>query len=215
MIKDYIKFRNAVKKDKNLSLEESYFLELIFDYHNTSFGYAFPSYEKFMSDLKTNRRAKVSKLIKSLVKKGYIEVKKVNRHNTYKLLKYLFINDNKPRDSDGKPAIIGQVHFTELTEEESKVIELTDITQKQAQRLLELSKNKAYKVIKYIEYALNRGIKNVYGYVKKLIEVNADVNQNTKENYQKKSISFVENCSSRNYSEEFYQSIEERLLGWV
>ena len=210
MIKDYIKFRNAVKKDTNLSLEESYFLELIFDYHNISFGYAFPSYEKFMSDLKTNRRAKVSKLIKSLVKKGYIEVKKVNRHNTYKLLKYLFINDNKPRDSNGKPPLTGQVHFTELTPEETEVIQLANVTQNQAKRLLELSKNKLDKVIEYAEYALDKGVKNVYGYVKKLIEVNADVSQSTKKN-----ISFVDNCSSRNYSEEFYQDIESRLLGWT
>ncbi|MBY7023540.1 helix-turn-helix domain-containing protein, partial [Clostridium botulinum] len=65
MAKDYLKFRNAVKKDINLSLEESYMLELIFDYYNVSIGYAYPSYEILMSDLKTKRRAKVSKLLKS------------------------------------------------------------------------------------------------------------------------------------------------------
>lgn len=211
MTKDYIKFRNAVKKDNNLSLEECYFLELIFDYHNTSIGYAFPSYEALMLDLKTNRRAKVSKLIKSLVKKGYIQVNKVNRHNTYRLLKYFFIHESKSK------AIEGQVSIDELTEEEAKVIELTKVTPNQAKKLLELSKNKLDKVIEYAEYTLNKGVKNAYGYIKKLIEVNADVRtkEEYKQSYYKKSIQFVENCSSRQYSEEYLADLELKLLGWA
>ena len=85
MTKDYLKFRNAIKKDENLSLEESYLLELLFDYYNANCGYAFPSYDILMKDLKTKRRAKVSKLLKSLVKKGYILIKKVGKKNTYTL----------------------------------------------------------------------------------------------------------------------------------
>lgn len=211
MTKDYIKFRNAVKTDKNLSLEESYFLELIFDYHNTSLKYAYPSYEILMSDLKTTRRAKISKLIKSLAKKRYIQVNKVNRHNTYILLKYLFIHENKPKDSNGKPPIDGQVHFTELTEEESKVIELTSFTQNQAKSLLQLSKNKLDKVITTFKYAVKNGASNPFGYVKFLLAKNIDVDDKIEE-YKKKSIGFVENCSSRNYSDEWYQDIENRLL---
>ena len=34
MTKDYLKFRNAIKKDTNLNLEESYLLETLFDYYN-------------------------------------------------------------------------------------------------------------------------------------------------------------------------------------
>ena len=92
MIKYYLKFRNAIKKDKNLTLEEGYMLELIYDYYNVSVGYAYPSYEVLMSDLKTKRKAKVSKLLKALVKKGYISITKRGKKNIYKLLKYLFLN---------------------------------------------------------------------------------------------------------------------------
>jgi hypothetical protein len=57
-----------------------------------------------------------------------------------------FINQSKPKDSDGKALLKGQVHFTELTEEESKVIESSNMTQNQARTLLQLSKNKLDKV---------------------------------------------------------------------
>ncbi len=215
MTKDYIKFRNTVKKDKNLSLEESYFLELIFDYHNTYLKYAYPSYETLMSDLKTNRRAKVSKLIKSLVKKGYIQVNKVNRHNTYRLLKYLFIHENKPKDSDGKTPLDGQVHFTELTPEEKEVIDSTNFSQNQIKTLLQLSKNKLDKVLSMIKYVSNKAnIANKFGYIKALLERGINIDD-TKQNYHKKSIGFVDNCSNREYSEEWYKSTEQRLLGWT
>src|SRR5471030_1956290 len=128
MTKDYLKFRNAIKKDTQLSLEEGYMLELLFDYYNTSCNYAYPSYEVLMSDLKTKRKAKVSKLLKALVRKGYISITKRGKKNTYKLLKYLFLN--QPVDSNGNTPLDGQVHFSEITDEEKEVIEL-GFTQKQ------------------------------------------------------------------------------------
>ena len=208
MTKDYLKFRNAIKKDENLSLEESYMLELIFDYYNTSIGYAYPGYEILMSDLKTKRKAKVSKILKALVRKGYILITKVGKKNTYKLLKYLFLN--QPVDSNGKPPIDGQVHFSEITDEEKEVIEL-GFTHKQAKSLLEVAKDKAYKVIQAFAYATNKGADNLYAYTLWAIKNGIKIVENKIKN---KSSAFVDNCSSRNYGEEDWDLIEKKLLGW-
>ncbi len=206
MTKDYLKFRNAIKKDENLSLEESYLLEVLFDYYNVNCGYAFPSYDILMEDLKTKRRAKVSKLLKSLVKKGYISIKKVGKKNTYTLLKYLFIHKKTKVKEDQ-----GQITIEDIaTEEEHKVIEVTGCTRGQAKTLLQLSKNKIEKVITTFEYAVNRGAKNIYAYVKALLERNIDISKEHKQ----RNIPFITTCEGRNYSDEWYQDIERKLLGW-
>lgn len=212
MAKDYLKFRNAIKKDTNLNLEEAYMLELIFDYYNTSIGYAYPGYEILMEDLKTKRKAKVSKLLKSLVKKGYISITKVGKKNTYKLLKYLFLNN--PVDSDGKPPIDGQVHFSEITDEEQEVIDL-GFTQKQAKSLLQVAKDKLDKIVKAFNYATEKGADNLYSYTLwainninkikntfKPVEGDKDWNPKTK----------FDNFKPREYE---WDSLEKRLLGWV
>ncbi|HBJ1647838.1 TPA: helix-turn-helix domain-containing protein [Clostridium botulinum] len=203
MAKDYLKFRNAVKKDTNLSLEESYMLELIFDYYNVSIGYAYPSYEILMSDLKTKRRAKVSKLLKSLVKKGYIIITKVGKKNTYKLLKYLFL-DNKYNDSNGNKHIDGQMDFSEVKE----IISL-GFTQKQAKSLLQVANEKIDKVISAFNYATSKGAKNLYSYTIAALKGNYTKIKTTKEEVVKK-LKF-NNFEPRSYD---YDSLEKKLLGW-
>jgi Uncharacterized membrane-associated protein/domain len=210
MAKDYLKFRNAIKKDENLSLEESYMLELIFDYYNISVGYAYPGYEILMSDLKTKRKAKVSKLLKSLVKKGYISITKSGKKNTYKLLKYLFLNN--PVDSDGKPPIDGQVHFSEITDEEQEVIDL-GFTQKQAKSLLQVAKDKVDKIVKAFNYATEKRADNLYSYTLWAIN-NINKIKNTlkpiEENGWNPKTKF-DNFPGREYD---WDSLEKRLLGW-
>ena len=210
MTKDYLKFRNAVKKDENLSLEESYMLELIFDYYNTSIGYAYPGYDVLMADLKTKRKAKVSKLLKSLVKKGYILITKVGKKNTYRLLKYLFIN--KPVDSDGKPPIDGQIHYTEITEEENKIIEL-GFTHNQAKSLLQVARDKIDKIVKAFNYAKEKKADNLYSYtlwainniskIKNTFKPVEDGDWNPKTKFH--------NFPEREYD---WDSLEKGLLGW-
>ncbi len=203
MAKDYLKFRNAVKKDTNLSLEESYMLELIFDYYNVSIGYAYPSYEILMSDLKTKRRAKVSKLLKSLVKKGYIIITKVGKKNTYKLLKYL-LSKNKYNDSNGNKHIDGQMDFSEVKE----IISL-GFTQKQAKSLLQVANEKIDKVISAFNYATSKGAKNLYSYTIAALKGNYTKIKTTKEEVVKK-LKF-NNFEPRSYD---YDSLEKKLLGW-
>lgn len=210
MTKDYLKFRNAIKKDTYLSLEESYMLELLFDYYNTSIGYAYPGYELLMSDLKTKRKAKVSKLLKALVKKGYIIITKVGKKNTYKLLKYLFLNQTV--DSNGKPPIDGQVHFSEITDEEKEVIEL-GFTNKQAKSLLHIAKAKVEKVVKAFNYATEKKADNLYSYTKWAISNIDKIKNNFKpveENDWNPKTKF-DNFEPRQYD---WDSLEKRLLGW-
>ncbi len=211
MTKDYLKFRNAIKKDQNLSLEESYMLELIYDYYNVACGYAYPSYEILMADLKTKRKAKVSKLIKSLVKKGYISVDKVGKKNTYKLLKYLFIYE-LPKDSDGNPPLDGQVHFSELTDEEKEVINL-GFTQKQAKSLLQAAKDKIYKIVQAFNYAKGKGAGNLYRYtlwgVTNISKIKNTFKSVENDLWQPKTK--FDNFEPRQYN---YDDLERRLLGW-
>lgn len=211
MTKYYLKFRNAIKKDENLSLEEGYMLELIYDYYNVSVGYAYPSYEVLMSDLKTKRKAKVSKLLKSLVKKGYIEITKVGKKNTYKLLKYLFLS--QPVDSNGKPPIDGQVHYTEVTEDETKVIDVTGFTKKQAKSLLQIAKDKVDKVVQAFNYATERGADNLYSYtvwaINNIGKVKKYCNPIESENWSPKTK--FDNFEPREYN---WGALENKLLGW-
>lgn len=211
MTKDYLKFRNAIKKDNNLTLEESYMMELIFDYYNTSFGYAYPGYETLMSDLKTKRKAKVSKLLKALVKKGYILITKAGKKNTYKLLKYLFLNN--PVDSDGKPPLDGQIHYTEITEEENKIIEL-GFTHKQAKSLLQVAKDKVDKIVKAFNYATEKGADNLYSYTLWAINNISKIKNTFKpvgeENGWNPKTKF-DNFPGREYD---WDSLEKALLGW-
>ncbi|NFG27732.1 helix-turn-helix domain-containing protein [Clostridium botulinum] len=211
MTKDYLKFRNAIKKDKILSLEEGYMLELIFDYYNTSFGYAYPSYEILMSDLKTKRKAKVSKLLKALVRKGYISIIRRGKKNTYKLLKYLFLN--QPVDSNGKPPLDGQIHYSEITEDEQKVIDITGFTNKQAKSLMKVAKEKVDKIVQAFNYAIKQGADNLYSYTLWAINNISKIKNTFKpiEDKNRKPKTKFDNFTPREYD---YDSLEKKLLGW-
>lgn len=211
MIKDYLKFRNAIKKDNNLSLEECYMLETLFDYYNVAAGYAYPSYETLMSDLKTKRRAKISKLLKSLVKKGYIEINKSGKKNTYRLLKYLFISAGKSKTEEEEIP-------EDVSQEEQTIIDETGFTHKQAKNILKIAKDKIDKVLNAFKYAIDHKANNVYSYVQYLIKENIDVDKKEKtysSSSSNKTIAFLESCDGRNYSGEWYDDVEKRLLGWA
>lgn len=210
MTKYYLKFRNAIKKDKNLSLEEGYMLEIIYDYYNISIGYAYPSYEVLMSDLKTKRKAKVSKLLKSLVKKGYIEIIKVGKKNTYKLIKYLFLSESG--DINSKPQIDEQIQLSESTEGENKIVEL-GFTEKQAKSLLQMAKDKVDKVIQAFNYATEKEADNLYSYtlwaIKNISKITKPYTPVGNENWNPKTK--FDNFKPREYD---WVALEKRLLGW-
>lgn len=223
MTKDYLKFRNAVKQDTNLNLEEAYLLEVIFDYYNTSCGYAFPSYEVLMQDLKTKRRAKISKLLKSLEKKGYISINKNGKKNIYYILKYLFLNKSKSKttkqthdasvDSNGNIPVEGQMHVEEIinTKEHEEVAAITGFNKKQVDELLQASGNKIEKIVQALEYAKSKG-KAVFAYVRwciKNLDIASLIKRETNR-VEKHKLKF-DNFESREYD---YDKLEKSLLGW-
>lgn len=217
--KDFIKFRQYIRT-QDLKINEQYLLELFFEYHNTQYGYSFLTFGQIMQAFNTTSKNRISSTIKKLEKKGLIIVDRNYSNNRYFIIgieNFINQNNSKPKDSDGKPPLNGKVHFTELTPEEEEVIDATNFTQKQAKTLLRLSNNKADKLIATIKYALKNGASNVYGYVKALLIRNVDVEtkEEYKSNYPKKSISFIDNCSSREYTSDWYLDVESRLLGWT
>lgn len=228
--KDFIKFRQYLRS-KDLKVNEQYLLELLFEYHNIEYGYAFPKFSDIMSAFNTTSKNRISSTIKKLEKKGLIRVERTFANNRYYVIGIEdFINSNndnnnidkpkqKPKDSNGNTPLNGQVHIEELeevTEDEKQLMELSDMTHKQTKSLLQMAKNKTSKVMDYVKYTLKRGIGNVYAYVRKLIKVNANVvrcGMNVTHQY-KKPLTFITSCEGRNYSDEWYEDIEKKLLGW-
>lgn len=143
LTKDYLKFRNAIKKDYNLTIEEAFLYESLYDSLNIYLGYSYLGYKDIMLELRTKRKIKVSNLLKSLVAKGYIYKKRNGIRNNYYLKKYVFMYDsaNKksydlsykedneknddnnfklstgskemPVDSNGQEPVKDQIHFSE------------------------------------------------------------------------------------------------------
>ncbi|ATD54301.1 helix-turn-helix domain-containing protein [Clostridium chauvoei] len=83
MRKKFTMVDNWILENQDLSLEEKFFLIALkkFDYKNC--GEVFPSYKVLMEICSTKRREKISKLIKSLSEKGYIEKKTIKKVNHY------------------------------------------------------------------------------------------------------------------------------------
>lgn len=91
MTKDFLKTLNSIHSDNNLSLEGKHLLTILIKYHNHNLGYAFPTYENLMTECSTNRRAKISKILKELTEKEYISIKKVaGNKSTYYINKHIY-----------------------------------------------------------------------------------------------------------------------------
>lgn len=96
MTKDFLKILNSIHKDNNLSLEAKHLLTILIKYHNHDLGYAFPTYENLMEECSTNRRAKISKIVKELSEKEYITVKKISGNkSTYYINKHMHYVDKE------------------------------------------------------------------------------------------------------------------------
>lgn len=213
--KDFIKFRQYIRT-QDLKVNEQYMLELFFEYHNTNYGYSFLTFEQIMQAFNTTSKNRISATIKKLEKKGLVRVERQYSNNRYFIIgiENFFNTNSKHNDKNGNKQIEGQVTIEELTPEEVELINTTNFTQNQAKSLLQLCNNKVDKLISMIKYVSNKAnIANKFGYIKALLERGINVDD-TKQNYNKKSIPFLENCSSRNYAEDFYEDIEQKLLGW-
>ena len=119
----YTNLNNEIIMDNNLKADEKMLFIGLVRYYNTKIAYAYPKYENLMDVLGTKRRSKVSNLLKSLVKKGYIMVQKVGRKSIYCFLKYLN-NDNTQPKVEEVPQI------EEVKEEKTVVKKVKEVVKK-------------------------------------------------------------------------------------
>lgn len=125
MIKDIFKSLNSIHRDSNLTLEEKHLLTILIKYHNVEEGYSYTTYENLLEECFTNRRSKISKIIKGLKAKGYIEVVKVKGNKShYYIKKHLFflerIDSNKNQDST--KVLVGEISVEEKSKNEENTI---------------------------------------------------------------------------------------------
>ena len=214
--KDFIKFRQHLRT-LNLSVNEQYLMELFFEYNNSQFGYSFLEFTGIMKAFNTTSKNRISTTIKKLEKKQLIEVDRSYKNNRYKIIGIDdFINTNdkkcKPKDSDGNAPIDGQVHFSEITDEEKEVIEL-GFTQKQAKSLLQVAKDKVDKIVNAFNYATTKGADNLYAYTLWAMN-NINKIKNTfkpLENESWNPKTKFDNFEPREYD---WNLLEKKLLGW-
>ena len=200
MKKDYMKFNNFILSDENLTLEEGYMLQVLFQFHNIECGYAYPTYTTLTKACKTNRQAKISKILKSLVTKGYIRIEKCKNNRYYIVGVEKYIEGNAP-----------------VQEEEVSTVEGLSVSQERT--LMKLARTKD-KLLEMVNYAKSRA-KNLFAYVYRLLKDNVvlgakDTSVNPHYNSATpKGYSSFNNFEGRNYSQEDYDELEKQLLGWT
>lgn len=201
-MKDYIKFNNFILAEENLTLEEGYMLQVLFQYHNIEEGYAYPTYKALMKACKTNRQAKISKILKSLVTKGYIRIEKHGNNRYYIVEVERFLGSSAP-----------------VQEAEKEVSTVEGLSASQERTLMKLAKTKE-KLMQMVNYAKSRA-KNLFAYVYRLLKDNVvlgakDTSVNPHYNSATpKGYSSFNNFEGRNYSQEDYDELEKQLLGWT
>lgn len=196
MKKDYMKFNNFILAEENLTLEEGYMLQVLFQFHNIECGYAYPTYTTLTKACKTNRQAKISKILKSLVTKGYIRIEKCKNNRYYIVGVEKYIEGNAP-----------------VQEEEVSTVEGLSVSQERT--LMKLARTKD-KLLEMVNYAKSKA-KNLFAYVYRLLKDNVvlgakDTSANPYYNSATpKGYSGFNNFKAREYD---YEALERKLLGW-
>ena len=213
MKKDYLAFNNYILSQEHLSLEEGYMMQVLFQCHNTTLGYAYPTYKAIMKYCKTNRQAKISKILKSLVDKGYISIENHgnNRYFIIGIEKYI----------EGAKAISDE-YITQNTETNNS--EFEGLTLSQENTLMKLAKTKE-KLKEIIDYSKDKA-KNLFAYCYRLLKDNIIIgkkdniqvntsysyaNNNTYSNNSTPRYNGFNNFKAREYD---YDALERQLLGW-
>ena len=123
--KNFISFRQYIRT-KDLSVNEQYLLELLFEFYNHSFGYAYPDLKTLMKAFNTTSKNRVIYTIKKLEKKGLITVvrkfKENNRYFIANINEFIVIENKKTPvkvhvDSNGDLPLEGQIDIEEVLKE--------------------------------------------------------------------------------------------------
>lgn len=222
MKKDYLAFNNYIFKAENLSLEEGYMMQVLFQFHNEALGYAYPSYKTLMQHCKTNRQAKVSKILKSLADKGFIVIEKHgnNRYFITNINQFLQGSNNISSDDEDNS---NNENNNDNTSNNSNS-EFEGLTLSQENTLMRLAKTKE-RLKEIIDYSRNKA-KNLFAYCYKLLKDNIIIgkkdniqvntsysyaNNNTYSNNSTPRYNGFNNFKAREYD---YDALERQLLGW-
>lgn len=215
MVKDLLKSLNSIHNDNKLSLEEKFLLTILIKYHNYKLNYAYPPYEVLMTECSTKRKAKISKIIKDLVEKGYIKIKKSQGNkNLYFINKHLYYNDENANeskrinvDSNGQKPLDGQIEVEEALEqvekeEINKIIKATGATEEEAREELRVAKSKEgiKDIVQYTIGTINNKKRNEKELEKTVANKKQEINPKSFNNFP-----------AREYD---YDDLERKLLGW-
>ena len=223
MIKDLLKIMLSINADTNLNPNEKVILSNLILNHNIEMGYSFPTYENLMTALSTNRRAKVSDTLKSLVEKEYITIKKIKGNKSiYFVQKHLYFSgvakQKSPLDSDGKAPLRDQIHIDEVIQDQPdpKVLQISDYTGFNADQSKELLKecgNDPAKVIRAFDFTKrSKNVQDQFKFTKWAIKNPGKIEIEYKpKKAEGKTVSKFNNFDPRSYD---YDRLERKLLGW-
>lgn len=225
-IKDFIKFRKHIRT-KNLSVNEQYLLELLFEFHSCKDGYAYPPVTDLMKAFNTTSKNRISTTTKKLVEKGLIVVKRnFNENNRYFITgidNFIIVKFPKeetkyvPVDYNENLPVQGQIYVDELIE--TKEIETKEIETENVEMILRrfesivLSKKQKEVINSTRKDILESAINSIT-----VERVNASYILGAIDRVQKKVIEMpiinpksFNNFTPREYD---YDSLEKKLLGW-
>lgn len=211
--KNFISFRQYIRT-KDLSVNEQYLLELLFEFHNHELGYAYPDLKTLMKAFNTTSKNRVVSTIKKLEKKGLIRVIRKFRDNNRYFIENInqFIITEKKKTSTNK-VLEGQIDVKEVlgeTETETDKVKLI------------LEKFKGIVLSKKHKEVINNTEKEV---LENAIEsINVDkINGNyllgAIERIKVKAIQFVDGINPKSFNnfkarEYDWDNLEAKLLGW-
>lgn len=219
--KNFISFRQYIRT-KDLCVNEQYLLELLFEFHNHSFGYAYPDLKTLMKAFNTTSKNRVIYTIKKLEKKGLITVvrkfKENNRYFIANINEFIVIENKKTSvkvhvDSNGDLPLEGQIDIEEvLKENESQSDKIKLILDKFKGIILS---KKQKEVIDNTEKGI---LENAIASIT-VDKINATYLLGAIERAKTKSKYLVDginpfkfnNFKAREYD---YDSLEKKLLGW-
>lgn len=219
--KNFISFRQYIRT-KDLCVNEQYLLELLFEFHNHSFGYAYPDLKTLMKAFNTTSKNRVIYTIKKLEKKGLITVvrkfKENNRYFIANINEFIVIENKKTPvkvhvDSNGDLPLEGQIDVEEVLKENESQSDKVKLILDKFKGII-LSKKQKEVIDNTEKGILENAIASIT-----VDKINATYLLGAIERAKTKSKYLVDginpfkfnNFKAREYD---YDSLEKKLLGW-
>ena len=219
--KNFISFRQYIRT-KDLSVNEQYLLELLFEFHNHNFGYAYPDLKTLMKAFNTTSKNRVVSTIKKLEKKGLIRVtRKFKDNNRYFIanINEFIVTENKKApvkvhvDSNGDLPLEGQIDVEEVLKENESQSDKIKLVLDKFKGII-LSKKQKEVIDNTEKGVLENAIASItVDKVNATYLIGAIERAKTKSKYLVDGINPFKfnNFKAREYD---YDSLEKKLLGW-